>query len=617
MLLAVVASYLPVLGAPFVWDDHHLVEKNPLVQDLQPLVHYFDRGFWQGDELEPGRAYYRPLTILSLALDHAVYGNNPAGFHLSNLLLLLISTVLAFQLLRARGASGIAAALGAGFWSLQPRSTEAVAWISGRTDVLAGLFVVAALLVHARGTTRARWGCAALLLLGLMCKEVALAGLVAVLGADLLLAGTVAAKARRVAPLLVAGALYVLLRAHAINVVAPPQSNELYRFRWDVTAAAVGHYAVMLLTPWFPNLQIGHFGRPEAAYVALGGVVAFAVLAGLVRFRRRIEPNSALALLLLGSGLGLVLHVISFSINVIAADRFLYLPLLGLTLLLVPLAERLPWRRYVALGAGLVVASFGIATFARSNVWADEVALWARAYLDSPGNRNSSTVELGRLYARAGLLDHALTLDSQPPDAVFSRHVLANNTATVLARAGQYREAIAVLRSLGPPSASAPVFTLNIALFQTYLNDFSAARLELSRLLAVAPEYAAARSLLTRLPAMEARRQRLAALPEQSAALERARGFEALGMAVEAARAWRIVLRDPSRSRNELEEGVRFALLHGDAATTDELVRLYAARSGGNPEPGLALAYQAQLDLRSRLLDVWPSLHLPLTSLPS
>ncbi len=64
VLIVAVGSYWPVLNAPFVWDDHHLIEDSPLIQELHPVRDYFGRAFWQTDELGQGRAYYRPLTNL-------------------------------------------------------------------------------------------------------------------------------------------------------------------------------------------------------------------------------------------------------------------------------------------------------------------------------------------------------------------------------------------------------------------------------------------------------------------------------------------------------------------------------------------------------------------------
>jgi tetratricopeptide (TPR) repeat protein len=613
-LVAVVASYLPVLGAPFVWDDHHLIEQNPVVQRLHPLGDYFGQGFWQGDDLEQGRVYYRPLTILSLALDERVFGNQPGGFHLTNLCVHLLSAGLLFALLRARGTSGYAAVLGTALWALHPRLTEAVAWIAGRTDVLATFFVLCALLAQARSSWRGRVLCAAFLLCGLLCKEVALAGVAAVLVSELVSQGSLRERLQRMTPTVLAVILYLIGRMHAAGIVtvkpAAP-SGHFLRF-----TAALGRYFTMLLTPWFPNAQIGSLGRPGMAYCALGCAVLVGIVWWLITHGRRRDPALMGPLALTAVGFGLVLHVVPFSINVVAADRFLYLPLVGLTLLLTPRLAALGKARLVASAATVLAVSFGAVSFARASVWSDEVALWTTTYRDNPDNPSSTCSELGRLYARAGLFPQAFSIDLECDRSELSGLILANNAASLLARSGRYQQAAGLLGALGAPARPAPVFSFNMALFRTYLNDFAAARSDLAHALEIDPKYADGLALAKRLPEMERQRRYVDSLSESAAPVERARLFAKLGMAVEALHAWRAALADDPAQR-ELDEGMGFSLAEADAATIEDFYHLYQARVGEHGTPNLVVAYEEHRELVERLLAAWPTLHLKLLELPS
>ncbi|MFH1529944.1 MAG: hypothetical protein ABIK09_04310 [Pseudomonadota bacterium] len=98
---------------------------------------------------EPVR-FLRPLFVLSLKLDHAVWGFTAFGYHLTNLLLHGLNAVMVRRLLlRLRVAPGhalLAACLFAAF----PHHTVAVLWISGRTEVLMATFVLGSLLLHLR-----------------------------------------------------------------------------------------------------------------------------------------------------------------------------------------------------------------------------------------------------------------------------------------------------------------------------------------------------------------------------------------------------------------------------------------------------------------------------------
>jgi protein O-mannosyl-transferase len=615
VLIVVIGSYLPVLGAPFVWDDHHLIEDSPLIQELHPLRDYFRQAFWQADELGRGRAFYRPLTLLSLAIDHELYGDGSGGYHLSNLLVHLISTALLFRLLCVRGASGHAAAVGAALWSLHPRLTEAVAWVSGRTDLLATCFVLAALLAQARPGAARRFACAVLLFLGLLCKEVALAGVAAVLVLELMRSGSLPARAWRALPALLALGGYASLRVLASGVASVgsvPLGTRLFR-----AMAAAGQYFVMFLSPWLPNAQIGQLSKPHPAYAALGCAVVLGLGALLVRFRGRLTPAIWSALTLSAVGLGLVLHIVPFFSNVIAADRFLYLPLVGIALLLTPALATLANPNLLAVACGVLSLSFIGATFLRADAWADEVKLWTSTFRDNPDNQHVACAQLGRLYVRAGLPAQALSLYQGCNVAPGSRFILLSNGAAVLARAGRYREGLALLDTLGDNARNRTLVLVNQALFYTYLNDFGAARAALARALNADPQSRNALALSRQLPAIEQARKQLDALPSTAPALERARLLQDLGLSKEAMDAWQLAFASGLLSREQFLEGFELVLSQGDAATVEALHREYLAQFKQPVSASLELAYSARHDLSLSLLAVWPSLGLPLRALPS
>ncbi|MET0793701.1 MAG: hypothetical protein ABW061_19430, partial [Polyangiaceae bacterium] len=581
-----------------------------------PVRDYFGHAFWQTDELGQGRAFYRPLTILSLAIDHELYGDGAGGYHLSNLLLHLLSTVLLFRLLRVRGASSHAATLGAALWSLHPRLTEAVAWISGRTDVLATFFVLGALLVQARPTLLRRLACALLLFFGLLCKEVALAGVAAVLVLELGTTGSWSARARRALPTLLAFVAYSILRVHASGIASArsvPLGTLLLR-----ATAALGQYFVMFLVPWWPNTQIGQLSTPRTGYAVLGCALLLGLCALLIRARKRLRPESWSALTLGGVGLGVVLHVVPFSINVVAADRFLYLPLVGLALLLTPAAVALEGAKIkvLACACALVSLSFAVATFERAKAWADELELWTKTYRDNPENEFLACAQLGRLYVHARLFSYALSL-YQGCSAVtpVRRFVLLNNGASVLARTGRYREALTLLNGLDEVAQRTPLVALNQALFSTYLNDFAGARAALARALLADPKSERGLLFQQQLPALERARQQLDALPNDTPAVERARQLQSLGLTAEAVRTWQSALASGALASAQFREGVEFVLEQADAATVEALHRDYSTYFAQPANASLEAAYSEQRRSSQRLLSAWPSLGLPLLAL--
>ncbi len=174
IVFVTLASFLPALGAEFVnWDDPRNIVLNQ---------HY--RGFsrenlrWMFSAFHEG--HYQPLTWLSFALDHALWGMDPLGYHLTNVVLhaanallvyvLFMSLLAVFHGRAAAGKLGMAAAgAGALFFSVHPLRVESVAWVTERRDVLSGFFWLLTLLFYVRAhrpgqgrATRRRWLVAAL-----------------------------------------------------------------------------------------------------------------------------------------------------------------------------------------------------------------------------------------------------------------------------------------------------------------------------------------------------------------------------------------------------------------------------------------------------------------------
>jgi tetratricopeptide (TPR) repeat protein len=313
--------------------------------------------------------------------------------------------------------------------------------------------------------------------------------------------------------------------------------------------------------------------------------------------------------------LGLVLHLVPIVVKVVAADRFLYLPLIGLILLLAPVGE---WKHWRVLAAGAALAlSFAVATFVRTDTWSDEVKLWTETYQANPDNQLISCTELGRLYARVGLLEHAFSIDEGCHDTSYHRRALSNNAAAVLARSGRFDAAIRELAPFSPASGGEPVFGLNLALFRSYLADFPGARAELSRILSRDPNYADALELQKKLPELERERKRVDALPESTPAADKARALAKVGLTIPALDAWRARLERTDASREEFEEALWFTLAHGDSQTTLDFHHRYRLRFPEGGDPQLEIAFTAQRDLAQRLLEAWPRLNLSLRSLPS
>ena len=143
LCLLVALSFLPALQAGFVWDDSILTEAKPL---------HSLSGLWQiwfePRSLRNVEGHYWPVLYTSFWLEYQLWELNPIGYHIVNLLLHLITTLLLWRLLLRIGVPGAWAV--AMIFAVHPVHVESVVWVIGRKDVLAALFAIASALAYLR-----------------------------------------------------------------------------------------------------------------------------------------------------------------------------------------------------------------------------------------------------------------------------------------------------------------------------------------------------------------------------------------------------------------------------------------------------------------------------------
>jgi Flp pilus assembly protein TadD len=148
--------YTHAITAGFAsYDDAPQVVQNSSLSSLAASLKYFQSPVSFASDLRgSGGSFYRPLFWLSLAIDEKLWGLNPAGFHLTNVLLHWLSGLFLFLLLRRLHVSSLSSALTSLLWISLPINSEAVAWISGRPYCLAACFLLLGMLFAERYVSR-------------------------------------------------------------------------------------------------------------------------------------------------------------------------------------------------------------------------------------------------------------------------------------------------------------------------------------------------------------------------------------------------------------------------------------------------------------------------------
>jgi tetratricopeptide (TPR) repeat protein len=504
----VFVAYSNSFQAALVFDNASVIGEDPRIQQATPqnVAAIFGEKYWYGASPRASNAgLYRPLTTFSYLVNYAILGDGPrpGGYHWVNLALHLVNVTLVYALGMLIFAETLPALALAAIWGLHPLLTESITNVVGRADLLAAFGVLAGLLCHVRGASatgqrRVAWlaALATAQAIGLLSKENAavLPGLMLLY--DLTWSGR--APWRRRAPayaaLLFPFAAFLYLRSGLhmhmlIDLTENPLVSAgfwtaritavkvigkvLWLFLWPAHLSADYSYNAVPLFAWRPAS-----GEDAKALLALAVCLGAAILALLLALRwRRTGKPLLFFLVFFFVALSPTANLIIL-IGSIMAERFLYLPAVGLAGCVVAavhmLGQRLflkrPAARPVAWAAlGLVCLAYTARTYARNVDWQDDRSLWSSAVEVCPQAARphyNLAIGLERLPDRLpeAVAEYQAALRIQPDFA--EAH---NNLAGALARLpGRLPEALAEYQAALriQPDRAAVHYNLGVALSQ-------------------------------------------------------------------------------------------------------------------------------------------------------
>jgi protein O-mannosyl-transferase len=155
LCVVVAVCYAGSIGNGFVSDDHYILELNHDGFGVRPII----KMFLENDTLFNSLSavpYYRPVNRASYAFDKLLFGLNPAGYHIINVVLHTVCTVLFFLTLLRMGCGMFASVTAATLFGIHPINSEAVNFLSARNNILATAFVLASFLAWLRAEETGR-----------------------------------------------------------------------------------------------------------------------------------------------------------------------------------------------------------------------------------------------------------------------------------------------------------------------------------------------------------------------------------------------------------------------------------------------------------------------------
>src|SRR5207244_3203976 len=490
--LVTFAAFLPVLQNQFVdWDDQRNFLDNPHYRGLG-WTHL--RWMWTTH-----MGHWIPLTWMTFGLDYLLWGMNPVGYHLTNLLLHVTNAVVFFFVVRriltlalpSPAERSHALAVSAGFaalvFAIHPLRVESVAWVTERRDVLSGLFYLLTILVYLRASERGArgqgwyWPSVAAFVCALLSKSMVVNLPVVLLILDVYplrrLGGAVGWWSERARRVYVEKIPFVLLAAAASAIalwaqlshdtmVSVVQLSALGRLAVSVYGLSFYLWKTVAPVNLSPLYELPPAVNPWAPPFIVSYGVVVAITAIVLALRRRVPGLPAAW----GAYIVILLPVLGIfqSGPQIAADRYTYLAGLGWAIL-AGAALLSCWRssRRSKTGtpatwllAGLafcVVVGLGVLTWNQVQVWHDSEKLWTHALAIDPkspvaqGNRGNALARQGK---PAEAIEHFRQALTMKPDYAYAQ----NNWGAALALQGKLAEAIEHYRralQIKPDSADA------------------------------------------------------------------------------------------------------------------------------------------------------------------
>jgi len=453
--LASIGLYANTLGNAFLWDDKFLIVQNPHIQSLHHLPSLFASDFSAPSDVHGKSGYYRPATMVSYAADYVIWGMNPRGFHLTNVLVHALNAGLVYALTFLLFRDRLASALAGLIFVLHPIHTESVAWVSGRTDLLCASFLLLAFLSFARISCSIGWRQTAhrfasplLFLFALWSKETAIVLPVLLLSYDGYFGPKVppSYRGKRHVIYWIVAALYLLSRVLVLGGVGPAMHRDRTLYIAFLTTVKIsGLYLKHLFYPIPLNAELD-MALPASLFevpVLLSLLAGVALVVALLRTAKTSKSVS----------FGMLLPVLQLiPLQEWVAERFLYLPSIGFVVVLSGLlsrAYRLTSRHWaktlMVVGITVLMAMCACIIKERNRDWKDEITLYSATIRDAPDSPRAH-YNLGTIYLGQKQYDRAIPLLRQATHLRPGYVQALYNLACAHALKGEKKSAMQALR---------------------------------------------------------------------------------------------------------------------------------------------------------------------------
>jgi tetratricopeptide (TPR) repeat protein len=456
-------AFFNTLFNGFAYDDTTQILKNELIRDWSNLPEALTKEVWfwraaqekdPNQQAGPTTPYYRPVFIVYLMIGWHLFGDEPFGWHLFNILMHMIAVYFAFLILEKITGDVRLSSIATLLFAVHPLRSESVAWISGSTDLFLALFILPSFynyMLYREGGRRKHLLIAlGLFLLAAFSKEPAVALPIFIAAYELYLINQEKpVEQRRISAVLYSGFFFAVMLAYffmrfkALGFIFNDAKYRAYPPEWVFLTIplAIIKYIGLLFFPL--NLSVFHQTIMVKSPLSYRFYVPFLLLAvlGLGLWRLRHSTNARFAMLWFLINLLPVLNLSAFDENFLVQERYVYLPSIGFSLLIAMAIVKVPIEEWISIGnrrtaqavvIGVIAILFTGKTLAQNSTWKDDMTLWSHGAAVADDQPMASFI-LGHQYIKLQQpqnviepLEHYLTLN--PTNQI----VMSNLAATRL-----------------------------------------------------------------------------------------------------------------------------------------------------------------------------------------
>lgn len=368
----IVVVYLKLFSAHFIsWDDGDVVLNNKDVHDFN--VKAFFTNYYVGN--------YAPIAMIGFAIDWLIFNGNAAGHHTMSLLFHIINGVLVYNLASLILKDNLKALLCAIIFCFHPLQVETVAWVSAKNNLVYSVFFLLGLIQYSRfiveGMRKHYVYALLFFVLSVLSKPSAICFPLVLVLLDYLLKSKKDFKSLIInkIPFIMVAAILGLATIYTRTEDKFINQNHAYAIHERIGYA--GYAILQYIYKFFIPMDLSviyPYPQNKTVSIIIGYVVIAILIFGIYKLYKSSSKIIFFGLLFFIVNLLLVLQFIPFG-EVLTADRYMYLPIIGISIALLSI---IPLKESQLKIAGItLILVFGSLTFMRASVWKNSISLYS------------------------------------------------------------------------------------------------------------------------------------------------------------------------------------------------------------------------------------------------